>query len=59
MNEVLVKQRAVDTARTAGNVDTILVAEVALRNAQAAANAAAAAASRQLPYPGAIVFPPN
>lgn len=54
MNDVLSKQAAMDAAIRANDQALILSARLALRNAEAAANAAAAASGRALPYPGLI-----
>lgn len=51
---VIVKQAAYDAAITGGNPTVIATALSELRNAQAAANAAAAASGRALPYPGLL-----
>ncbi|MES2835542.1 MAG: hypothetical protein V4707_12630 [Pseudomonadota bacterium] len=51
---VITKQAAYDAALVGGNPTTIASALAELRNAQAAANAAAASSGRALPYPALI-----
>lgn len=51
MNAVLSAQRSLDTAIAAGDADAIFNAQIILRNAKAAANGAAAASNRPIPYP--------
>lgn len=54
MNAVATAQRALDIALASGDQDTIFQAQITLKNAKAAANAAAAASNRSLPFPGLI-----
>ncbi len=56
MNAVLSAQRSLDTAIAAGDADAIFNAQIALRNAKAAANGAAAGSNRPVPYPGLDAF---
>lgn len=54
MNLVEEKRAAVIQAQAGGDIAAIFTAELALRNAQASANAAAAASDRLLPFPNLI-----
>jgi len=54
MTAVALAQRALDTALAGTDADAIFAAEIALKNAKANANAAAAASDRALPFPGII-----
>lgn len=56
MNAVLSAQRALDVAIAAGDADAIFNAQIALRNAKAAANGAAAGSNRPIPYPSLDAF---
>ncbi|HVH36123.1 MAG TPA: hypothetical protein VM847_18650 [Tahibacter sp.] len=47
-------QRALDVALAGGDATAIFEKQIALKNAKAAANAAAAASNRPLPFPGLI-----
>lgn len=54
MSAVATAQRALDTAIASGDQDAIFSARIALKNAQATANAAAAASDRTLPFAGIL-----
>jgi hypothetical protein len=54
MTNVEAAQRTLDSAQAGGDADVIFQSQIALKLAKAAANAAAAASKRPLPFPGLI-----